>query len=207
MALRLLVGIAAAALCLALAPRIEWLARQRPGFVPVAMAVLLGGLLHPRVRHWFIISLCFSVSLLAVKDMLRTVPMPPQIDWAASHAAYPVVWLLVAVLAAAAGVLEALHPGSVAARRCYFATAAVYFTGHGFTGFLWEGNWQTLAALAIGVVASLGAVFAHRLDANTESPVSEDVDEARAAKTREKVAAREWHEAEEIDSLHAPNRS
>ena len=202
MALRLSVGVVSSVICLLLGPRIAELARVRPGFVPVGMAVLLGGLLHPRVRHWFIISLCFSVSLLALKDTFRPAPLPPAIDHTVFHAVYPFVWLTVAMLAAAAGVLEALNPGGIAARRCYFATASLYFMGHGFTMFLWEANWEGLVVLLTGIVAGFGVGFAHRLDFSVDSStLMEEGDIARAERRRAAIAAHEWRDHSEAKPI------
>ncbi len=198
MALRLSVGVASSVICLLLGPKIAELARVRPGFVPVGMAVLLGGLLHPRIRHWFIISLCFSVTLLALKDTFRPAPLPPAIDHTAFHAMYPFVWLTVAIFAAAAGVLEALNPGGVPARRCYFATASIYFIGHGFTMFLWDANWEGLVVLLTGIVAGLGVGLAHRLDLSGDrSVLLEEEDAVRVERRRAAVAAHEWRDQSE----------
>ena len=195
LALRLSVGVAASVICLLLGPKIAELARARPGFVPVGMAALLAGLLHPRIRHWFIISLCFSVSLLALKDTFRSAPLPVPLDRPFFHAMYPGAWFLVALLAAAAGVLEALHPGSVAARRCYFATASIYFVGHGFTMFLWEASWEALVVLITGLVAGIGVGFAQRLDVGEEfSTLMDEEEAARAERRAQAVAAHEWRE-------------
>jgi len=209
MALRLAVGVSAAAFWLLLGPRISRLAHARPGFVPIAIALLMLGLLLPRVRHWVIVTLCFSVALLAGRDTFRPAPLPPALNNRLFDLIYPEVWLSVALLAAAAGILEAIRPGSLAARRCYFGTAALYCFGHGLTKFLWEPAWEPLIIMITGLVAGLGVGFAHRLDAEPREPAQdEQTGEERLSRQRsERIAAHEWLESEDERAAHLANRS
>ena len=195
MALRLSVGLGAAVVCAILGPRVAEVARARPGFVPVGMAILLGGLLHARIRHWFIISLCFTAALMAIRDMLRSALLPPALDHPVLHAAYPLIWLGIALTAAAAGFLEAFRPGGAAARRWYFATAFLYLSGHGFTKSLWDPTWESLAILAMGIAAGVAVPFADRLDFRPGRPESpEETEREREERKKARIAAHEWRE-------------
>ena len=193
--------IAVALILLRSEQRLTTLAQQRPGIVPVAMVALGAGLLSPRVRRWLIVTLCFGISLLALRDTFRIVPLPPAIDYVWVEHIYPFGWGLLALLAAVAGSMEALHPGSVLARRFYFGAASLYFSGHGLISFLKVYNWQSMVLFLTGLVALVGVFTAHRIVAAEEASKPEDEDiralAESSARRAQRLAAREWRDKPE----------
>lgn len=205
LAVRILVPLTAAFLAIVLEPFLTALAVSRPGVLPVAMVTLLGLLLLPRARRLLLVTLCYGVALLAFRDAFRVVPPPPLIDYDITEDLFPIlrplVWGMVAILAGTAGTLEAIEPGRVTARRCYFAAAALYFSGNGLLGLLRTVNWEALALLATGIGAAFGVLYAHRIVAAEKETEAED-DDIRAlaelpAKRAALIAAREWQDAPE----------
>ncbi len=199
--LRILIPFAAAYLVISSEGLLAELVRIRPGVLPVAMVSLLGALLFAPVRRWLIVTLCFGISLLALRDSLRFVPLPAEIDYVFVERAYPLVWGFLAILGTAAGIGEALAPGAIWARRCYFGAAAIYFCGHGLFGLLRTGNWESLALLLMGFGACAGMIFAHKIVAAEvyAEPMDEDlIEQAERMKQRaESMAAREWRDVSE----------
>jgi len=203
--LRILVPLIGALSAIALEPYLTALAIARPGTLPVAMVTLLGLLLLPRARRLLLVTLCYGVALLAFRDAFRITSPPPLIDYDITEDLFPIlrpiVWGLIAILAGTAGTLEAIEPGRVIARRCYFAAAALYFSGNGLLGLLRVVNWESLALLVTGIGAALGVLFAHRIvAAEKETEVEEDDIRALAelpAKRAAIIASREWQDTSE----------
>jgi hypothetical protein len=201
-ALRLVIPLSVAFLLIKLddAGWLTALAKNRPGVLPVAMAALLGGLLLSHVRRWLIVTLCFGVSLLALRDSIYP-KVPPELDriydGIEMKSLYQFGWMLLASLAAVAGAGEALRPGLVWARRCYFGAASLYLSGHGVIGLLRQMNAESLVLLVCGVVALAGVFMAHRIvAAEEEEQGHEDLRalEEQRARRAEQLAAREWRE-------------
>jgi hypothetical protein len=199
--LRIVLPLAAAYVVIDSDTALIALAKARPGIVPVSIFALLGGLLVPYVRHWMIVSLCFGIALLAVKDSFWTNGPVHGFDsiWVARG--YKVAWGLLALFAAAAAVGEAVKPDSILARRCYFAVAALYFGGHGVTGFLKKPSWESLILVVTGIVAVAGAIFADRIVSSEEENQPEDEDvlahRERVARRTAALASREWRDPTE----------
>ncbi len=199
-ALRLAIPFAIALLVIQMEPILGVLAQERPGIIPVAMVALVAGFLLPYARRWMIVTLCFGVSLLALKDTFRIVPLPAAIDYDVVEKIYPFGWGALSLLAALAGVGEALRPGAVWARRCYFGAAALYFLGHGIVSFLKAANWQSAVLTVVGVVALCGVFMADKV---VETEVYEEPEEDLLEPTPHKdersarLAAREWRETPE----------
>ncbi len=198
-ALRLAVPLSIAFVVILLEEPLAAFAQAYPGVLPVAMVSLLACLLMPAARRWLIVTLCFGIGLLAWRDVWRIVPLPPALDYVIVEQMYPFGWALLALLALTAGVAEALRPGSVWARRCYFAAAAVYFAGHGFVSFFKSPNWQSAIMLATGIIAVFGIFTAQAVVAAEEEMLPED-DDIRALVTDKerrvaRLADREWREA------------
>ncbi|HXG23194.1 MAG TPA: hypothetical protein VNJ09_01470, partial [Chthonomonadales bacterium] len=87
------------------------------------------------------------------------------------------------------------------ARRCYFAAAALYFSGNGLLGLLRTVNWESLALLVTGIGAAFGVIYAHRIVAAEKESEIED-DDIRAltelpAKRAALIASREWQDTQE----------
>lgn len=210
--IRILLPAAIAALLIYSEPWLTYLAQTRPGVLPVAMVVLLGGLLLGRVRRWLIVTLCYGITLLAARDVILAyngilIPpsLPAVIDYVNVEAVYSVVrslhpygWALLAMLSAVAGTLEAIRPGSVVARRYYFGSAALYFMGHAFFGLVKQPSWESIVLLLIGLVAFAGIFLAHRIVAAEEVADQEDEDIRQMAaslrRRAENLALREWRD-------------
>jgi len=189
--LRLVVPLTAAMMVVTFEREFAQLVRSRPGVIPVLLVAMLGGMLLPQVRHWLIVGLCFGISALAVRDALRATDVPMAVQWPFIAAVYMSAWVLIALLAAGAGAVEALKPGSVWAKRCYFAAAAMYCAGR---GILWFPSWESIVFLTTGGVSAIGIFLAPRTI--WVEPKDEDQD-ARAHRERTAVryaalAAREW---------------
>jgi hypothetical protein len=199
--LRLIVPMAVALIVLRSEQRLTVLAQERPGIIPVAMVALVAGLLSPYVRRWLIVTLCFGISLLALRDTFRIVPLPAAVDYVWVERIYPFGWGLLSLLAVIAGAMEALQPGSVLARRFYFAAASLYFSGHGLISFLKVHNWQSLVLFLTGLVAFVGIFTAHKIVAAEEATEPDDEDmralAGQEAERERRLAAREWREAHE----------
>jgi len=198
--LRLFGPLAAAYLLIQLEPYLTVWSQRRPGLLVVAMVALLGGMLLPHVRQLLIVTLCFGISLLALQDTFRPVLPPPTLDYAIVERMYPFAWALLALLAAIAGLMEALKPGSVWARRFYFGAASLYLSGRGLNGLLRYLNWESTVLLVTGIVAGVGVFFAHRIVAAEVEALGEEMVETQgehSARRAATVAAREWRDKPE----------
>lgn len=199
--MRLVVPLTIAYAAIALEGPLTAFAVDHPGTLPVAMVSLVACLLLPAARRWIIVTLCFGISLLAWRDTFRPVWIPPAIDYEMVERIYPFGWALLALLASVAGVAEALRPGSVWARRCYFATATVYFGGHGIFSFIKFPNWQSAVMIATGLVAAVGIFNAQRIVASEKQQAAEDEDivalAAEPQRRSARLADREWREGPE----------
>ncbi len=174
--------------------------KGRESVLPLAMLLLLSAMLHPRLRYLLVITLCYGVAFLALRDALRVQPLPPVMDYDLIEAARPAALCLVAGLATLAAIGETLRPGAVWARRCYFGAAALYFSGIGLINFVWHNSWQSILLCITGVIALFGCLFAHRIVAD-ETEEEEEVEESDEIRQQEREAAhmsvlraKEWRE-------------
>lgn len=199
--LRLVIPLTLAYAVIALEGPLAAFAVDHPGLLPVALVSLVACFLMPSARRLLVVTLCFGISLLAWHDTFRPVWIPPAIDYEIVEHIYPYGWALLAILALVAGVAEAVHPGSVWARRCYFAAATVYFGGHGIFSFIKYPNWQSVVMIATGIVAVIGIFRAQSIVAAENEGASEDEDIRALAEQTERRSARladsEWREAPE----------
>jgi len=191
----------------------DWASRRETA-LPVGICVLMAALLHPRFRHGLIITLCYGVAFMAIRDIGRVghMPLPPSINYDFIDHARPAVLYMVAILSATAALAETFRPGEVWARRCYFGAAALYFTGLGIIHLSKYGSWQAIMLCVTGVTAIFGCVFAHTLVDTEEVVEAEEevlsdeaiqmrVEEAHRRALREK----EWHDSSE--TVSAGNKS
>lgn len=203
-ALRVFGPLAVAYSAIKLEAQLTALVQSRPGVLPVAMVAMLAGLLVPQVRRALIITLCFTISLLALQDAVTRVHLPAEFDYVGVERLVPYGWAALSILAATAGLAEALHSESVWARRCYFGAASLYFTGHGLLGYAHQPNWGSLVLLGTGIIAAFGVVFAHRIVAAEQETGLDDEDlkaqAERDARRAEALAAREWRDSEELST-------
>jgi hypothetical protein len=196
--LRIVLPLTAALAVIRLEPYLTELVRNRPGVLPVAMFGLIGCLLIPRIRQMMIVTLCFGIMLLAMHDAFGNPRLPAAIDYLILERLYPLAWGALALLAFASGLAEALRPGEVWARRCYFGAAAVYLCGHGLLAFLRYPSVQSAILFATGLFALAGVFMAARIvSRENEEEIEEDLRMlAVNMENRSRVmAAREWKEA------------
>lgn len=196
--LRLILPLTAAYAVIRLEPYLTELVRSRPGVLPVAMFGLVGCLLIPRIRQMMIVTLCFGIMFLALKDAFGNPRLPAAIDYLLLERLYPLAWGALALLACASGVAEALRPGEVWARRCYFGAAAVYLCGHGLLAFLRYPSVQSAILFTTGLFALAGVFLAARIVSREHEEEMEEDLRALAVNIERRsmlTAAREWKEA------------
>ncbi|MEP6754240.1 MAG: hypothetical protein ABJA67_01965 [Chthonomonadales bacterium] len=198
MIMRILVPLGLSITLLKLEPVLGQLAQERPGIVPVSMVALIAGFLLPFARRWLIVTLCFGVGLLALRDTFGEHLLPAAVDFVFVNRVYPFGWGALAILAFSAGVGEAIHPGSIWARRCYFGAAALYFLGHGVVSFIKVANYQSVILMMVGLVALSGVFMADRVveAENEEEDVDEDIQAIndRQMERISKISSKEWKE-------------
>jgi hypothetical protein len=197
-------------------PALTQLSRTHEAMLPLATMLLLAALLHPRLRHYLVVALCYGVAFLALHDVARVaqVPLPPALNYDWVDMMRPVGLWLVAALAAVSGIAESLFPGRVWARRCYFAAAALYFTGVAVMGYAWTHSWQSMVLGITGITAIVGCALAHRIvaaEAQMEDDVASDEMEqqAREAMHQRTLQSKEWRDnllsiIDECEALPSP---
>jgi hypothetical protein len=182
-----------------LEPYLTELVKSRPGVLPVAMFGLAGCLLLPRIRQMMIVTLCFGIMFLALQDAFGNPRLPAAIDYRILERLYPFAWGTLALLAFASAIAEALRPGDVWARRCYFGAAALYLCGHGLLAFLRYPSVQSVILFTTGLFALAGAFMAARIVSREQEAVEMEEDLRALAVHMERrsrvTAAREWKEA------------
>jgi len=183
--------------------------------LPLAVIVLLLSLLSHRLRSLLILTLCYGVAFMAVRDIGRvgSQPLPQIINFDFLDQSRPAILLLIAGLSATAAFMETFRPGTVWARRCYFGAAALYFIGLGIIHIGKYGSWKAVLLCITGVTAAFGCVFAeHIVSAEIEEEEAEisdeDVQGLIEAAHRRSLLAKEWHEPVSGDSAGPePNAS
>lgn len=198
---RLLGPLALAYALICCEPLLTNLMRNRPGVLPVAMVALAVGIAIARVRRWLIVTLCYGIGLLALRDLRNLAPLPAQLDYLFVEQIYPYGWTLLAAIALTAGAAEALYPSSIWARRCYFGAAALYLGGHGLIALLSHPNYNGAILLLTGVFAAAGVFYAPKIVAREEQEERDDEDlrdlRERAAQRQRSLARLEWQEKQD----------
>lgn len=192
------------------APVTAWV-KGRESALLAAVFVLLAAMMHQRIRQMLITTLCYGVACLALRDMLqsRGAVLPPAYDYVWVGNGRIVALLLVALLAATAGLTETLRPGTTLARRLYFGASSLYFSGLGVLNFVWHGTWQSVLLCFTGVVAFFGCLYADRIVAAEEEapdeaqPDDELLHHEREAAHLRIIQSKEWRDASG-ESLEAP---
>jgi hypothetical protein len=181
--------------------------------LPLAVIVLLLSLLSHRLRSALILTLCYGVAFMAVRDIKRveSQPLPWFLNYDFLDHSRPAILLLIAGLSATAAFMETFHPGTVWARRCYFAAAALYFLGLGITHFREFHSWKAVLLCVTGVTAVFGCIFAERIvsaeQEDEEDDLSDEVVQGLVeADHHRSLLAKEWHEptASEPAASEAP---
>lgn len=181
---------------------------QREAMLPVLLLVLLSAILHPRLRALMIVTLCYGVAWLALRDAFfaRSIPMPPDMDYLILDTARPVALGIIAGLALAAAIGETRQPGTVWARRCYFAAAGLYFLGIGLINIGWHSSWRGYLLLATGLIAVFGWLYAPRIVASEQEEIAEETpaDDLQFQKERDDAHQRMLLTKEWRDPLESP---
>ncbi|MCL5283092.1 MAG: hypothetical protein M1330_00015 [Armatimonadetes bacterium] len=133
------------------------LASERHAVFSIALFIFVAILLSPKMRHILIVSLSFGVGFLAIRDAEWHGPLPAILNTLLIRSVvYPFVWGSIAGLSLTAGAVESFSPGKPLTRRCYFAAAALYFTGHGFMIEILHPSNEGLVMCIIGLLAFVG---------------------------------------------------
>jgi len=162
--------------------------------------LLMAALLQQRLRQFLVVTLCYGVGFLAVRDTNRVlqIPLPPALNYDWADALRPIGLWSVAALAAIAGVGESVKPGTVWARRCYFAASALYFTGVGMINYAANHSWRGVVLIFTGITALIGCLFAHRVVeaevvvSDEDVPSDEVAQQKREEAHRAALKTKEW---------------
>jgi hypothetical protein len=195
----------------ALEPALTAWSHDRAAALPLGTVLLLAVLLHSNMRHLLMITLCYGVSFLALRDIVRLPwsPLPQPLNYEEWEVLRLLDFILVAGLSATAAICETVRSGTVWARRCYFGAACLYFLGLGIITYFRHTSWQAILLAVTGVTAGMGCVFAHKIVA-TEAieaeadPLQSDemLQQAREVAHRAALHAKEWR-----DTLTSPDLS
>ncbi len=174
----------------------------RDTVLPLATLMFLVAMLHPRLRHFLVITLCFVVCLFIIQARHRIdlLDLPDALRYDLFEAIRPLVVWSIAILAALAGIGESVHPGTDWARRCYFASATLFFLGLGVYDYGWHRSSRSIVLCVTGGVALLFCIFAHRLgnegagDADAGELSDEGDQSSREAAHRAALIAKEWRD-------------
>ncbi|MBM3495492.1 MAG: hypothetical protein FJX72_14395 [Armatimonadetes bacterium] len=176
-------------------------AARRPGILALGMFTMAAAMLSARLRRWLLVALAYGAAILAFEGTFLRPPGGAEATFGARglgwlSALYPSAWVLLLVLAGFAGTLEALRPGTILAKRCLFAAAAVYLFGHGAAGMLDRPNSISAFTLLVGVGSLLGAMFVHRFSATPPPAIENGIPSAQAlaAERRRRLAEIEWRD-------------
>lgn len=190
--------------------RLSLWAGQHEAVLPLAVIVLLLSLLSRRLRSLLILTLCYGVAFMAVRDIFRvgSQPLPQIINYDFLDQSRPAILLLIAGLSGTAAFMETFHPGTVWARRCYFASAALYFIGLGIIHIGKYGSWKAVLLCVTGVTAVFGCIFAERIVSaeieEEEEEISDEVVQELVEQAHHRsLLAKEWHEPVGSDSAHS----
>lgn len=201
----LLPAVAAACIVLYEPTLTEWM-QGRESALPVVMMLVLCAMLHVQLRRLLIITLCYGISFLALRDSQHILPLPAVLNYEFIEEARPAILYLIAALAAFAAISESLEPGSVRARRCYFGAAALYFSGLGVISCGFRITWQAVMLCVTGLSAAVAFVFAHRIIIDENEPASdiEETDETLQQKLEAAhhlaLRTKEWQEPSLADA-------
>lgn len=176
-------------------------AAKRPGLLALGMFAVAGAMLSPVLRRWLLVVLAYGATMLALQGAWlkpggSRLPVPQTGPLALLPVVYPFAWMVLFVLAAFAGTLEAVRPGTILAKRCLFGAAAVYLLGHGTAGMLERPNTISILSLLVGLGCLVSAFMVHRFRGHGMAPQADDVPttEALAAERRRRLASLEWRD-------------
>ncbi len=190
-----------------------WVGRHE-AVLPLAVIVLLLSLLSKQLRSVLILTLCYGIAFMALRDIGRvgSQPLPQMLNFDFLDQSRPAILLLIATLAATAAVMESINPGTVWARRCYFGAAALYFIGLGIIHVGRYGSWKAVLLCVTGVTAIFGCIFAERIVSaeieEEEDDLSDDVVQGLVeAAHHRSLLAKEWHDPTAADTASQDTNS
>ena len=174
---------------------------KREAVLPITLCLVLWAVLHSGLRRWMVVTLCYGVGFMALRDVTsaRQYPLPPIIDYLWVDTARPLGLFVVFLLAASAGYGETVRPNNIWTKRCYFGAAGIYFLGIGLLNWLWHFSWRGVALTGTGVIALLGCLFANQIadteeDGEEEIPNDEILQQQRDSIHYRTLLAKEWHD-------------
>jgi hypothetical protein len=178
------------------------LSRTHEAMLPLAVMLLMAALLQQRLRQFLVVTLCYGVAFLAIRDTSRVtqIPLPPALNYDWVDALRPVGLWLVAALAVISAVAESIKPGAVWARRCYFGASGLYFAGVGLINYAANHSWRGIVLCVTGGMAFLGCLFAQQIVADEavasdEEELSDELaQQAREASHRAALQTKEWRD-------------
>jgi len=204
------VPVVVAGICVLNETRLSMWAAQHEAVLPLAVIVLLLSLLSHRLRNVLVLTLCYGVAFMAVRDIGRvgSQPLPSAIDYDFLDHSRPAILLVIAGLSATAAFMETFHPGTVWARRCYFAAAALYFLGLGVIHVGKYGSWKAVLLIITGLTSVFGCIFAERIVSaeieEEEEEVSDEVVQGLVEAAHQRsLRAKEWHEPVANDTINS----
>jgi len=174
-------------------------AARRPGLLALGVLTLALAMLFRRLRSYLVIALAYGAALLALAGAVRSSTDGAPDAVLAVAGLYRVAWVVLFALAAFAGTLEAVRPGTVLAKRCLFAAAAIFLAGHGTVGIVTAPNALSLAAILAGACSLVAAAFSHRLTVPITGQPNSDIPTASAlgAARRARLGMAEWRDPNE----------
>lgn len=180
-----------------------WANRHEATLLLILFA-LVGSLVHPRLRHLVITSLCYGVAFLAARDIFFPLGLPSSLHTAFMEHVRMGALFTVSMLTLGAAVAESISPGTVWARRCYFGGAALYFLGTGVINYHSFHSWQSIMMVITGVAALAGSIFAQKIvemereDAEDTPPNRQTIMESTHGAHVTALRAKEWHDPLEL---------
>ena len=170
--------------------------------IPLVLFLLISSLVYARVRAILMISLCYGVGFLALRDVLVSSRqhLPPALDYDFVEYLRPALYLVITSLVTASAYFESVRPGQIWARRCYFGGAAGYFLTTGIVSMAGHRSWQGVLLIVSGCLALFGSITADRFQDEDEeieeSPRYVDDQALLDAKHRNRIAAIVWNKSQ-----------
>lgn len=169
---------------------------DHPAVAPIALVFLIGALLVEQSRRFLLVTLCFGIGVLALKDAFGGAPIPVQMNHPIIQTALTFAWVAIAGTSLIAGIGLAGHPFAPGPRTAYFLATSAYLVCSGIMGIMRAGDWGSGVVLATGLAALIGVASARRGAIESDEELDdESVFEASQEMRTRAVAAREWHDS------------
>ena len=169
---------------------------SHPAVAPIALVALIGALLVEPSRRFLLVTLCFGIGVLSLKDAFGGSSLPAQLDHPFAQGALQIAWVVIAATALVSGFGLARRPYAALPRTGYFVATSAYLVCNGVMGILRAGDWGSAIVLGTGIAALIGVATARReVDVPEEEQDDLGVYEASQESRTQAVAAREWHDS------------